>query len=79
MALDQESRKYLHVTLKQISFNYSSGEEVKTVKNAKVGKCEESFFKTDYEKKFYQKNKNNNLHCCMDNEVYAQGTRDSAV
>lgn len=48
--LDESTKKYIHVTLKQISFSYENDKESRTVKEVPVGLCGEESFKTDYEK-----------------------------
>ena len=61
----------MHVSLKQISFSYDENKkETKNVKKVPVGICSEKFFKTDYEKKFYNQYKGNDLLCCEDNDIF---------
>ena len=69
----------MHVNLKQITFTYDKGVENKTVKVVPVTACGESFYKSEYEKEFFNTYKNNNLQCAQDDSVYLQGTRDSRV
>ena len=81
--LTAETRKYMHASLKQYTIKYDDkGIESTTVKKAKLVECPESFFKTDYEKKFYKTYKDKALHCVDPNSeinFYLQGTRDSKV
>ena len=71
----------MYVFLNQISFSYDQDgkNEQKHVKTVQVKQCPESFYKTEYEKKWYDLNKNNPLHCVDDDSIYLQGTRDSRV
>ena len=67
--------------MKQISFSYDGPDktEKKSVKTVPVNICSAEYFKTDYEKMFYDLNKNNHLLCVEDPSIFIQGTRDSRV
>ena len=70
----------MHVFLKQLTFTYDDeGVEIKTTRRVPVSRCPESFYKTDYEKKFYKSNKGSDLNCVNDDSIYLEGTRDSKV
>ena len=49
--LDVDSRRYIHVTLKNIIHTYNSdGDLIKTIVPSKVTQCSQELFKTDFEK-----------------------------
>ena len=81
--LTVDSRKYMRAFLKQYTLKYDAkGIETTTIAKAQVVQCPKSFFKTDYEKKFYETYKDTALHCvdpASDIQFYLQGTRDSKV
>lgn len=72
MKHDESTEKYMNIKLKQISFSYDGPDkkETKTVKKFDVSKCSEAYFKTDYEKMFYDLNKGNHLLCAEDPSVF---------
>ena len=79
--LDETTLKYLKVDLKQVTFTYSDVDktETRSHKSFPVKICPVESYKTDYEKKFYDLNKDNHLLCADNKEVFLQGTRDSRV
>ena len=69
--LDADSLPYIRINLKMITKTYDeSGKESIAVKKSRVGPCPESFFKSDYEKKFYKTFKGNHLLCVDDDTIY---------
>ena len=69
---DENTEKFLNINLKQISLSYDGPDkkEVKTVKTFPVSICSADYFKTDYEKMFYDLNKDNHLLCAEDPSIF---------
>ena len=63
----------------KFTYDDSVGNFIVTSKTHRVGNCPESFYNTEYEKKFYNVFKDAGLLCVDDKEFYVQGTRDSRV
>ena len=52
--LDRDTKRFMHVNLKQITKTYdSNGDERVEVRKVPVGLCPEKVFTTPYHKKFY--------------------------
>ena len=71
----------MKVNLKQVTFSYTDNDrkETKSEKIFPVSICPAESYKTEYEKDFYDLNKDNHLLCADNKEVFLQGTRDSRV
>ena len=54
MRLEEDTKEYIHINLKQVLITYVNGLEKWTERKMPVGICKEQSFKTDYEKKFYR-------------------------
>ena len=67
--------------MKQISLSYDGPDktEKKTVRTIAVEICSADYFKSPYEKIFYNLNKGNHLLCVEDPSIFVQGTRDSRI
>ena len=78
--LTADSRRFMHVNLKQVINRYDTeGNESTEINRFPVIKCPEEAFETTYEKKFYKTFIKSHLYCVTDSNVYTQGTRDSRV
>ena len=76
--LDRESRKYIHVRLKEVTKSYNDGIESTAEKIFQINQCSEEFMSsTKYEQEFYAYNIDSNYYCVDNKEVYLQGTRDN--
>lgn len=78
--LNRHNRRYLHASLKQILMTYDpDGTENRKVFRFPIEKCDERNYKTEYEKRFAARFKEDNLYCAEEDRAYLQGTRDSRV
>ena len=79
--LDAENyRQYIHVRLRNIIKTYPDGELKVTNNYYPLRRCsEEDFQRTDYERNYWEVNKDGRAQYCVDDngEAYMQGTRDS--
>ena len=76
--LNEESRKYIHVRANNIIKTYVHGEEIKIPTYYDVVRCSDEFMTTEFEKNFTAASSTFD-YCVENEEVYFQGTRDSAT
>lgn len=68
---DDDVRKYIHVKLRNKIITYGEkGEQFKDEQIYRVKPCTIDNFKTDYEIKFFERNKKDVLHCVENPRVF---------
>ena len=75
--LDRDSRRYIRIKVRNSIRSWQDGKKLKEDIYYDLERCTEDFLGTEFERAFYQKNKDEYQYCLMNNQIYMQGTMRS--